>query len=107
MSFLILIIGFSAYAQNQDGMPNKMSIMKPEKPILIINENTIGSIDLLNKIPSENILELNVFKERKLSSTYLFIENEKSAGIIIAKSKHEFKIKSQKEKKMILMLTDI
>jgi hypothetical protein len=97
MSFLILIIGFSTYAQNQDGMPNKMSIMKSEKPILIINENTIGSIDLLNKIPSENILELNVFKERKLSSTYLFIENEKSAGIIIAKSKHEFKIKSQKE----------
>jgi hypothetical protein len=94
MPFLVLIIGFSTYAQNQN---SKMSIMKAEKPTLIINDSTIGSIDLLNKISSENILELNIFKERKLSSTYLFIENEKSAGIIIAKIKHEFKVKSQKE----------
>jgi hypothetical protein len=82
------------YAQNQN---SKRSIMKAEKPILIINDSTIGSIDLVNKIASDNILELNIFKERKLSSTYLFIENKKSAGIIIVKSKHEFKIKSQKE----------
>jgi hypothetical protein len=72
-------------------------MIKSEKPILIINDSTIGSFDLLHKISSDNILELNVFKERKLSSTYLFIENEKSAGIMIVKSKHEFKVKSQKE----------
>ena len=94
MSFLILTIGFSTYAQNQN---SNMSILKAEKPILIINDTTIGSIDLLNKISSDNILELNIFKERKLSSTSLFIENQKSTGIIIAKIKHEFKIKSQKE----------
>ena len=93
-SILILTIGFSTYAQIQN---SKMSIMKAEKPILIINDTTIGSVDLLNKISPENILELNIFKERKLSSTYLFIENEKSAGTIIAKIKHEFKVKSQKE----------
>lgn len=93
-SFLILTIGFSTYAQNQN---SKMSIIKTEKAILIINDSTIGSIDLLTKISSESVLELNIFKERKLSSTYLFIENEKSPGIMIAKIKHEFKVKSQKE----------
>ena len=92
--FLILILGFSTYAQNQN---SRMSIMKAEKPILIINDTIIGSIDLLNKISSDKVVELNVFKERKLGSTNLFIENEKNAGIIVANINHEFKLKSQKE----------
>jgi len=92
--FLMLILGISTYAQNQN---KKMSIMKVEKPILIINDTIIGSIDLLNKISSDKVVGLNIFKERKLGSTYLFIENEKNAGIIIADINHEFKLKSQKE----------
>jgi len=92
--FLILTIGISSYAQNQN---SEIRIMKTEKPILIINETIIGSVDLLNKISSEKVLELNIFKERKLGKTYLFIENEKNAGIIKANINHEFKIKSQKE----------
>ena len=92
--FLMLFTGFSTYAQNQN---SKISIMKSENPILIINDTIIGSIDLLNKISSDKVLELNIFKERKLGSTYLFIENEKSAGIIIANINHEFNLKSQKE----------
>ena len=52
---------------------------------------------MLNKISSDKVLELNIFKERKLGSTYLFIENEKSVGIITANINHEFKLKSQKE----------
>ena len=92
--FLILSMGFSTYAQNQN---SKISIMKAENPILIINDTIIGSIDLLNKISSDKVLELNIFKERKLGSTHLFIENEKSAGIITANINHEFKLKSQKE----------
>ncbi|WP_405384994.1 hypothetical protein [Maribacter sp. LLG6340-A2] len=92
--FLIIIIGFSTYAQNQN---SKMSIMKAEKPILIINDSIIGGIDLLNKISTDKVLELNIFKERKLSATYLFIENEKNAGIVIANVTHEFKQKTQKE----------
>ena len=92
--FLILIFGFSNYAQNQN---SKMNIMKAEKPILIINDSIIGSIDLLNKISTDKVLELNIFKERKLSTTYLFIENEKNAGIVIANVTHEFKQKTQKE----------
>ncbi len=94
ISFLILTVGSSTYAQNQN---SKISIMKGENPILIINDYTIGNVDLLNKIASENILEFNFYKERKMSSTYLFIENKKSAGLIIAKIKHEIKVKSQKE----------
>jgi hypothetical protein len=92
--FLILTIGLSTYAQNQN---SEISIMKTEKPILIINDTIIGSIDLLNKISSDKVLELNIFKERKLSTTYLYIENEKNAGIIITKINHEFKLKTQKE----------
>jgi hypothetical protein len=92
--FLILTLGFSSYAQNQN---SKMSIMKAEKPILIINDTIIGSIDLLNKISSEKVQELNIFKEKKLSNTFLFVENEQNAGIIIAGINHEFKFKTQKE----------
>ena len=92
--FLILTIGFSTYAQNQN---SKISIMKAENPILIINDTIIGSIDLLNKISSDKVLELNIFKKKKLGPTYLFIENEKTTGIIIANINHEFKLKSQKE----------
>mgnify|MGYP000076258709 FL=1 len=91
---LILAMGISSYAQNQN---SEISIMKTEKPILIINDTIIGSVDLLNKISSEQVMELNIFKERKLGKTYLFIENEKNAGIIKANINHEFKIKSQKE----------
>ena len=91
---LILAMGISSYAQNQN---SEISIMKTEKPILIINDTIIGSVDLLNKISSDKVMELNIFKERKLGKTYLFIENEKNAGIIKANINHECKIKSQKE----------
>jgi hypothetical protein len=91
---LILTIGISSYAQNQN---SEISIMKTEKPILIINDTIIGSVDLLNNISTDKVMELNIFKERKLGKTYLFIENEKNAGIIKANINHEFKIKSQKE----------
>ena len=71
--------------------------MKAEKPILIINKTIIGSIDLLNKISSDKIQKLNIFRERKLSDTFLFVENEQNTGIIIAKINHEIKFKTQKE----------
>ena len=92
--FLILTIGISSYAQNQK---SEISIMKTEKPILIVNDTIIGSADLLNKISPEKVLELNIFKERKLSNTYLFIENGKNVGIVKANINDEFKFKSQKE----------
>ena len=72
---LTLTIGLSTYAQNQN---RKVSIMKAENPILIINDTIIGSIDLLDKISSDKVSEMNIFKERKLSSTFLFIENKKN-----------------------------
>ncbi len=99
----MLFTSFSIYAQNQN---SKMSIMKSENPILIINDTIIGSIDLLNKISSNKVLELDIFKERKLSSTYLFIENEKSTGIVIANINHEFDFKSQKALNAFFGLND-
>lgn len=91
---LILIIGFSTYAQNQNV---KKSMMKTEKSILIINDTVIASVYILNKIPSDKISELNIFKEQKLGTTNLFIENGNNTGIIKAVINQEFKIKSQKE----------
>ena len=93
ITFLILTIGCSTYAQN---LNSKRSILTIEKPIVIINDSTIASLDLLKKIASKHVLELNIFKESTLSSTHLFIENEKSEGLIIAKVKQDFKVKSQK-----------
>ncbi|GGW56028.1 hypothetical protein DFQ11_101563 [Winogradskyella epiphytica] len=92
--FLILTIGFSSYAQNKD---SKLNTQGTAKPILIINDSIIGSMDLLKNISSDKILDLRVFNDKKLSSTSLFIENDKIAGLIIAHINHEFKLKSQKE----------
>ncbi|WP_369048688.1 hypothetical protein [Tenacibaculum sp. UWU-22] len=92
--FLILTIGFSIFAQNQH---SEINIMKTEKPILIINDTLIGSVNLLNKISSDKVFELKIFKERKLGATTLFVKSKKSAGIISANVNHEFKFKSQKE----------
>lgn len=92
--FLILLISFKTYAQNQS---SKIGIMKIEKPILIINDSIIGSADLLNKISTDKVSKLNIFKEKKLGTTNLFIEKEKSVGVIVADINHEFKFKSQQE----------
>jgi len=90
---LILTIGFSPYAQNQN---SKITILKAEKPILIINDTIIANADLLNKIASNKITKINIYKERKLGSTSLFTENKRSAGLIIATIDQEFKLKTQK-----------
>jgi hypothetical protein len=78
IAFLTIAIGFPSYAQNKTF---STSIMKVEKTILIVNDTIIGSIDLLNKISPDKVLELNDFKERKLSSTCLFIENKKTINL--------------------------
>ena len=94
ISFILLTFGLSIHAQNQN---NKLHIINAEKPILIINDTIIASIDILNKIPSENISKLDIFKEMKLSSTHLFFNKKQHKGIIKAVINYEFKSKSQKE----------
>lgn len=91
---LILTIGFSTHAQNQN---TKNSILKTEKPILIINDTVIASSDILNKISSNKISELHIFNDQKLGTTSLYIERGKNTGIIRLTVNQGFKIKTQKE----------
>ncbi len=92
--FVFVSLGFSTIAQNQK-LENY--IPKAPKPILIINNMLISNIDLLNRTSSEKILEVKIFKDKKLSDTNLFIENKNYKGIVTAKIKHQFKYKTQKE----------
>ena len=99
-SFLILILWLSRYAQN---LNSKISIMKTEKPILI-KDSIIGSANLWNKISSDKIFELSIFKERKQGTTHLFTRKEKNPRIITTTTNHEFRVKSQKELNIIFGL---
>jgi len=94
IAFITLTIGLSTNAQNQN---NKFYAVNSENPILIINDTIIANIDLLNKVPSENILNLNIFKESKLSETNLFIDKKQNEGIIKADIPYNFESKTQKE----------
>lgn len=94
MAFITLITGLSTNAQIQN---NKFYIADYEKPIVIINDTIIANIDLLKKVPSENILNLNIFKESKLSKTNLFFDIKNNEGIIKADIHDNFESKTQKE----------
>lgn len=74
-----------------------MSQIKSDKTLLIINDTLIASSDFLNKMSPDSILELTVFKDTELSSTYLFLDNKHNAGIIRAVIKNKFISKSQNE----------
>ena len=92
--FWILTSGYSVYGQHHQV---QMRILKAESPVLIINDSIIGSASLLNNLPSNKVSEINIFKDEKLSTTYLFRENQKNSGIITAKVNDQIKTKSQKE----------
>lgn len=101
--FLTLTVAFSTYAQNNSP---KIGLFKTEKPILIVNDTIIGSMDLLDTIPSDNVLDLNIFEERTLSTTYLFVQNKKHAGVVTATINREFKFKTQKELNVFFGLSE-
>ena len=77
--------------------------MKTKKPILI-KDSIIGSANLSNKIQSDKIFELSIFKESKQGITYLFTEKEKNPRIITTITNHEFRVKSEKELNIIFGL---
>ena len=101
--FLTLTVGFSTYAQNQN---TTISRLKTEQPILIVNDTIIGSMDLLDTIPSDNVLDLNIFEDRRLSTTYLFVQHKKHAGVVTASINREFKFKTQKELNVFFGLSE-
>ena len=92
--FLILILEVSPYAQTQNAT---IRLSKTEQPILIVNDTIIGSMNLLDTIPSDKVLGLNIFKEKPLSTTSLFVSNKKKTGLVTATINRDFKVKTQKE----------
>ncbi len=102
-SLLFIIIGITAYGQKQD---NKILLVKNEKPILIINNEIIANADILTKIPSENILKLDVLKESALSSIKLFSTEKQNSGIIKAEIDFKLNAKTQKEFNMFFGLDE-
>ena len=94
IALITIITIFSTNAQN---LNNKFYIGNVEKPILIIMSTIIANIDLLKKVPSENISNLNIFKESKLSKTNLYFDKRENEGIIKAEIADNFESKTQKE----------
>ncbi len=91
---LTLILGASTYAQNKNAI---IRLLKTEEPILIVNDTIIGSMNLLDGITSNKVLDLNIFTEKPLSTTNLFVQNRKNTGVVTVAINREFKVKTQKE----------
>ena len=58
-SLLFVIIGISTNAQIQG---KKIHLVKYEKPIVIINNEIIASANVINRIPTENIIKLEMLR---------------------------------------------
>lgn len=96
LSFLLifLIAGISSSAQS---IQKRMYVRDNQNMVLILNNEIIGGLELLKSIPSNHIQEVNVNKEKKLSSTKnLFFNNDKG-GIMLAKTDYTIKTKSQED----------
>lgn len=63
--------------------------------VLILNNEIIGSIDLLKSIPSNQIQELNIHREEKLSSKENLFYNNDKGGIMVAKTEFDIETKTQ------------
>ena len=91
--FLILILEVSPYAQTQNAT---IRLSKTEQPILIVNDTIIGSMNLLDTIPSDKVLGLNIFKEKPLSTTSLFVSNKKKQALLLRRLIAILKLKHKK-----------
>jgi hypothetical protein len=92
--FLFITIGITANAQNLD---NKFYKVNSDNPIVIINGEIMAGFDMLKKLPTDHISEMNVLKNQEISSTNLFPVGKQANGIIEIKIDYQFDIKTQKE----------
>jgi hypothetical protein len=92
--FLFITIGITANAQNLD---NKFYKVNSDNPIVIINGEIMAGFDMLKKLPTDHISEMNVLKNQEISSKNLFPVGKQANGIIEIKIDYQFDIKTQKE----------
>ena len=91
---IFLVIGYSSNAQD---IQKNMYIRDNQNMVLILNDEIIGSLDLLESIPNNQIEVIKVQKDKRLSSeNNLFFDNEKG-GIMLAKTDFDLKTKAQEE----------
>jgi hypothetical protein len=91
---IFLIVGLSSNAQDNQ---KRIYIKDNQSMVLILNNEIIGSIDLLKSIPSNQIQELNIYREEKLSSKENLFYNNDKGGIMVAKTKFDIETKVQKD----------
>jgi len=91
---IFLIVGLSSHAQS---IQKTLYVTDYQNMVLILNNEIIGSLDLLKSIPSNQIQELTIYKEETLSSKEnLFFNNDKG-GIMVAKTEFDINTKNQED----------
>lgn len=92
---IFLFIGFSATAQN---IPTRIFVSGNQGKILMVNNEIIGSMDLLRNIPKDQIGEMNMLQEKQLSTKEnLFHNGRNTKGIMEIKTGFDFSTKTQEE----------
>ncbi|CAM4401777.1 Secreted protein [Zobellia roscoffensis] len=92
---LLLLLGVASFAQTPDA--SKFYISDEERPLLIINDDIIASVEVLKKDKTDNSVKLDISKDGVLSQTNLFPLDKKKKGIIRGNLNIDLDIKTQSE----------
>ena len=94
---LVLMLGYTSFAQTPKDNFNLFHAPKQEKPILVINGDIIASVEVLKNVNSNNLGKLDFSKHEELSKTNLFPLDKKTGGIIRSDINIDLDIKTQSE----------
>tara|TARA_R110001606_G_scaffold65773_1_gene151883 strand:- start:8 stop:532 length:525 start_codon:yes stop_codon:yes gene_type:complete len=110
ISILFITLGVSINAQDEEKQSehNQKKLIPTEKTVIVlINNEIIGNVHILKKIPNENLKAAEFSEDAKLSSTKIFsaefnkqeiLKPElKNGGIIKLETEFKFNIKTQKD----------
>ena len=93
---LVLLLGFASFAQTPGGT-SKFYTSVEERPLLIINDDVIASVEVLKKIKTHNFTKLDISKDGVLSQTNLFPLDKKTKGIMRGNLNIDLDIKTQSD----------
>ena len=92
---LLLIFLFVGLSSNAQIDQKRIYVRDDQNMLLILNDEIIGSTDLLKAIPSSQIREMTIHKERKLSSAENLFYNKDKGGIILARTEFDIETRNQ------------
>ncbi|MBT2163603.1 hypothetical protein [Zobellia barbeyronii] len=93
---LVLLLCFASFAQTPGGTSTFYTSVE-ERPLLIINDDVIASVEVLKKIKTDNFAKLDISKDDVLSQTNLFPLDKKTKGIMRGNLNIDLDIKTQSE----------